>query len=102
MEQELWQKEDKGVIGILPVRDATDTMAIGPPVLSSGDHEFSDSIQIVEVIVFNKVLPLNTAPGLDLGDRNPKSQVGVSDSHKINGKTQQEVIQWHTRYNSCI
>ncbi|WOG90147.1 hypothetical protein DCAR_0209390 [Daucus carota subsp. sativus] len=72
VEQELWQKEDKGVIGILPVRDATDTMAIGPPVLSS-------------------------APGLDLGDRNPKSQVGVSDSHKINGKTQQEVIQWHTR-----
>ncbi|KAL1829995.1 hypothetical protein ACET3Z_008407 [Daucus carota] len=72
VEQELWQKEDKGVIGILPVRDAADTMAIGPPVLSS-------------------------APGLDLGDRNSKSQVGVSDSHKINGKTQQEVIQWHTR-----
>lgn len=41
VEQELWQKEDKGVIGILPVRDAADTMAIGP-VLSSGDHDFSD------------------------------------------------------------
>lgn len=37
MEQELWQKEDKGLIGILPVRDAADTMSVGT-VLSSGDH----------------------------------------------------------------
>lgn len=29
---------------------------------------------------------------------NPKNQVGVSDAHKIDGKNQQEVIQWHTRF----
>ncbi|KAL8112593.1 lon protease homolog 2, peroxisomal-like isoform X2 [Apium graveolens] len=65
VEQELWQKEDKGLIGILPVRDAADAMSVGS--------------------------------GLDLGDRNSKTQVGASDSHKIVGKSQQEVIQWHTR-----
>ncbi|KAK1374913.1 Lon protease-like protein 2, peroxisomal [Heracleum sosnowskyi] len=70
VEQELWQKEDKGLIGILPVRDA-DTTSVGT-VLSSG-------------------------PGIDLGDRNSKTQVGVADTHKIVGKSQQEVIQWHTR-----
>ncbi|XP_074326063.1 lon protease homolog 2, peroxisomal-like isoform X1 [Apium graveolens] len=71
VEQELWQKEDKGLIGILPVRDAADAMSVGT-ILSSGS-------------------------GLDLGDRNSKTQVGASDSHKIVGKSQQEVIQWHTR-----
>lgn len=39
VEQELWQKEEKGLIGILPVRDAAETTSVGP-VLSSGDHDF--------------------------------------------------------------
>lgn len=51
VEQELWQKEDKGLIGILPVRDAADTMSVGP-VLSSGDHDFSVK-QIVKNLVIN-------------------------------------------------
>ncbi|KAL8088964.1 hypothetical protein AgCh_038656 [Apium graveolens] len=34
---------------------------------------------------------------MGLGERNPKSQIGVSDAQKIDGKNQQEVIQWHTR-----
>lgn len=37
MEQELWQKEEKGLIGILPVRDAAEATSVGPAVLSSGD-----------------------------------------------------------------
>lgn len=35
VEQELWQREEKGLIGILPVRDDADASAIGP-VLSQG------------------------------------------------------------------
>ncbi|KAL8157420.1 hypothetical protein AgCh_002205 [Apium graveolens] len=34
---------------------------------------------------------------MGMGERNPKSQIGVSDAHKIDGKNQQDVIQWHTR-----
>ena len=36
VEQELWQREEKGLIGILPVRDAAETTAVGP-TLSQGD-----------------------------------------------------------------
>ncbi|WOG87074.1 hypothetical protein DCAR_0206294 [Daucus carota subsp. sativus] len=72
VEQELWQKEEKGLIGILPVRDAAEATSVGPAVLSSG-------------------------LGPEIGDRNPKTQVGASDAQKIDGKNQQEVIQWHTR-----
>ncbi|KAL8088968.1 hypothetical protein AgCh_038656 [Apium graveolens] len=67
VEQELWQKEEKGLIGILPVRDAAETTSVG------------------------------LGPDMGLGERNPKSQIGVSDAQKIDGKNQQEVIQWHTR-----
>ena len=40
VEQELWQREEKGLIGILPVRDAaaaasSDTVSVGP-TLSQG------------------------------------------------------------------
>ena len=38
MEQELWQREEKGLIGILPVRDAAETAAAAVvPMLSQGD-----------------------------------------------------------------
>lgn len=36
VEQELWQREEKGLIGILPVRDDAEASAIGP-VLSQGN-----------------------------------------------------------------
>lgn len=35
VEQELWQKEEKGLIGILPVRDETEEISVGS-MLSSG------------------------------------------------------------------
>lgn len=38
VEQELWQREEKGLIGILPVRDAAETTTVGP-VLSQGDFD---------------------------------------------------------------
>nr|XP_043626083.1 lon protease homolog 2, peroxisomal [Erigeron canadensis] len=66
VEQELWQREEKGLIGILPVRDAAETLSVGS-VLTQGT---------------------------DLGDRSSKT---VSDSHKLDGKSQQEPIHWHTR-----
>ncbi|KAK6935056.1 Lon protease, N-terminal domain, partial [Dillenia turbinata] len=69
VEQELWQREEKGLIGILPVRDATETASVGP-VLSPG---------------------MGTESGL-------RTQVSSSESfHKFDGKNQQEVIQWHTK-----
>jgi hypothetical protein len=37
VEQELWQREEKGLIGILPVRDAAETSTAVGPVLSQGD-----------------------------------------------------------------
>lgn len=36
VEQELWQREENGLIGILPVRDAAEAASVGP-VLSQGD-----------------------------------------------------------------
>ena len=36
VEQELWQREEKGLIGILPVRDAAEIKPVGPTV-SEGD-----------------------------------------------------------------
>lgn len=32
VEQELWQREEKGLIGILPVRDAGADTSVGPTV----------------------------------------------------------------------
>ncbi|THG09927.1 hypothetical protein TEA_021002 [Camellia sinensis var. sinensis] len=71
VEQELWQKEEKGLIGIVPVRDATETTSVGP-MLSSG-------------------------VGTESGEGSLKIQVGTSDPHKLDGKNQQEIIHWHTR-----
>ncbi|XP_057478581.1 lon protease homolog 2, peroxisomal-like isoform X3 [Actinidia eriantha] len=71
VEQELWQREEKGLIGILPVRDATETTSVGP-VLSPG-------------------------VGTDSGEGSSKVQVGISDTHKLDEKNQQEVIHGHTR-----
>ncbi|XP_023005281.1 lon protease homolog 2, peroxisomal-like isoform X2 [Cucurbita maxima] len=71
VEQELWQREEKGLIGILPVRDDADASAIGP-ALSQG-------------------------VGSDPGDRSSRAQSGSSDSQRVDGKNHQEVIQWHSR-----
>ncbi|KAM1787508.1 hypothetical protein ACFX11_037897 [Malus domestica] len=71
VEQELWQREEKGLIGILPVRDAAEAATVAP-VLSQG-------------------------VGSDSGERSSRVQVGTSDSHRPDGKNQQEVIHWHTR-----
>ncbi|XP_071725414.1 lon protease homolog 2, peroxisomal-like [Rutidosis leptorrhynchoides] len=69
VEQELWQREEKGMIGILPVRDAAET------------------ISVVSML----------KQGTDFGDRSSKAHIGLSDSYKIDGKSQQETIHWHTR-----
>ena len=36
--------------------------------------------------------------GTDSGEGSSKVQVGISDTHKLDGKNQQEVIHGHTRY----
>lgn len=38
VEQELWQREEKGLIGVLPVRDSAETTTVAP-TLSSGDWQ---------------------------------------------------------------
>ncbi|KAB1202686.1 hypothetical protein CJ030_MR8G012644 [Morella rubra] len=72
VEQELWQREEKGLIGILPVRDSAETTAEVGPVLSQG-------------------------VGSDSGERSSRIQVGASDSQRLDVKNQQENIHWHTR-----
>ncbi|KAK1408066.1 hypothetical protein QVD17_39698 [Tagetes erecta] len=66
VEQELWQREEKGLIGILPVRDAAETVSVGSMLTQ----------------------------GTDAGSKN---QTAMSTSHKLDGKSQQEPIHWHTR-----
>ncbi|XP_077244894.1 lon protease homolog 2, peroxisomal-like [Tasmannia lanceolata] len=69
VEQELWQREEKGLIGVLPVRDAETSVC---PVLSPG--------------VAN-----------DSGEQSSKIPFSASDSHKQDTKNQPELIHWHTR-----
>ncbi|KAK9121144.1 hypothetical protein Syun_018761 [Stephania yunnanensis] len=74
VEQELWQREEKGLIGVLPVRDAAEAASVAPtPMLSS------------------------SGVATDSGERTPKIPLATSDSNKLDGKNQQELIQWHTR-----
>ncbi|KAK4422977.1 Lon protease2, peroxisomal [Sesamum alatum] len=72
VEQELWQREEKGLIGILPVRDAAAEAQSAGSTLSPGG-------------------------GTNLGERSSKNQEETSDSHKHGGKNQQEVIHWHNK-----
>ena len=39
VEQELWQREEKGLIGILPVRDTAEMTTV-VPLLSQGERNF--------------------------------------------------------------
>ncbi|GAB4857740.1 hypothetical protein Ancab_015647 [Ancistrocladus abbreviatus] len=73
VEQELWQREEKGLIGILPVRDAAESTVVG-----------------------SVLYPSNGAVA-ESGDRSLKNQSGTSDSQKLDGKNQQGVIHWHNR-----
>ncbi|KAG2676535.1 hypothetical protein I3760_12G057100 [Carya illinoinensis] len=72
VEQELWQREEKGLIGILPVRDTAETTTAIGPVVSQG-------------------------VGSDSGERSSRVHVGASDSHSLDAKNQQENIHWHNR-----
>ncbi|CAN7026862.1 unnamed protein product [Brassica rapa subsp. trilocularis] len=70
VEQELWQKEEKGLIGILPVRDDAEGSSIGTMI--------------------------NPGGGSDSGERSLKFLVGTTDAQKSDAKDQQEV-HWHSR-----
>ncbi|KAG8486596.1 hypothetical protein CXB51_020109 [Gossypium anomalum] len=71
VEQELWQREEKGLIGILPVRDAAE--------MTSMDSVLSQGV------------------GSESGERSSKVQISTSDTHKVDGKSHPEVIHWHKR-----
>lgn len=49
VEQELWQREEKGLIGILPVRDAPEAKPVGP-VLSTGVHSSSSAYSSMSLL----------------------------------------------------
>ncbi|KAG6407536.1 hypothetical protein SASPL_130528 [Salvia splendens] len=70
VEQELWQREEKGLIGILPVRDAAAESSTAGSVSSPG-------------------------VGTNLGERSSKTHNEISESHKHGAKNNQEVIHWH-------
>nr|XP_025627527.1 lon protease homolog 2, peroxisomal isoform X2 [Arachis hypogaea] len=69
VEQELWQREEKGLIGILPVRDAAEIKPLGPVV----------------------------SQGTDSVDQSAKVLGGSSDSHKLETKKPNDVVHWHSR-----
>ncbi|KAK7386298.1 hypothetical protein VNO78_26438 [Psophocarpus tetragonolobus] len=69
VEQELWQREEKGLIGILPVRDAAEIKPVGTTV----------------------------SEGTDSANQNSKVQGSLSDSHKLDTKKQNDVVHWHNR-----
>ncbi|KAK8614172.1 hypothetical protein V6N13_122543 [Hibiscus sabdariffa] len=71
VEQELWQREEKGLIGIVPVRDAAE--------MTSMDSVLSQGV------------------GSESGERSTKIQINSSDAHKVDGKSHSEVIHWHKR-----
>ncbi|KAJ1428913.1 PUA-like superfamily [Sesbania bispinosa] len=71
VEQELWQREEKGLIGILPVRDAAEIKPVGPAVTQGA--------------------------GTDFLDQSSKVQDGSSDSHKPDTKKQNDIVHWHNR-----
>ncbi|KAL9368905.1 hypothetical protein Peur_040104 [Populus x canadensis] len=76
VEQELWQREEKGLIGILPVRDAAaataETASVGPT--------------------------LSHSAGSDTSEKSSKTPASTSsDNVKVDGKHQQEVFHWHNR-----
>ncbi|KAJ8632042.1 hypothetical protein MRB53_025378 [Persea americana] len=70
VEQELWQREEKGLIGVLPVRGGEMTSVA--PALSPGAAS-------------------------DSGERSLKSPLATSDAHKQDAKNQPELIHWHSR-----
>ncbi|CAO2819400.1 unnamed protein product [Amaranthus hypochondriacus] len=70
VEQELWQREEKGLIGIVPVRDAAESASVAPVLYPGG--------------------------GTDSGERNLKNQSYLEDTRKADGISQQEP-QWHSR-----
>ena len=53
MEQELWQREEKGLIGILPVRDAAEIKPVGPTV-TQGDKLISIYWFILFYFMYNE------------------------------------------------
>ncbi|CAL0312268.1 unnamed protein product [Lupinus luteus] len=69
VEQELWQKEEKGLIGILPVRDADESKSLGTAI----------------------------SQGTDSLDQSSKVQGGSADSNKLDTKKQNDVVHWHAR-----
>lgn len=48
VEQELWQREEKGLIGILPVRDAAESTSVGS-MLSQGAFNIITSFSLDKV-----------------------------------------------------
>ncbi|KAI5417733.1 variant 2 [Lathyrus oleraceus] len=71
VEQELWQKEEKGLIGILPVRDALEIKSAGPTA--------------------------SQGAGANIIEQSSKLQDGSSDSLKPDTKKQNDVVHWHNR-----
>ncbi|CAL9203340.1 unnamed protein product [Musa hybrid cultivar] len=70
VEQELWHKEEKGLIGVLPVRD-TEAAAVGSMI----------------------------APGMgsDSGERSLKAKADVGEFQNQDAKNEQELMHWHHR-----
>jgi len=107
VEQELWQREEKGLIGILPVRDAAEVKPAGT-VIPQGDKVISTSFGFFKEkkndtkkwfpILFYVFFLVGV--GTDSLDRSSKLQGGSPNSHRLDVKNQHDVVHWHKRYGS--
>ena len=102
VEQELWQREEKGLIGILPVRDAAAEIQPAGPVISHGNKLISSlfkkknnnkKVFLIFIFMFLSLV----GKGTDSLDQNSKVQGGSSDSQKLDVKNQHDVVHWHNR-----
>lgn len=103
MEQELWQREEKGLIGIVPVRDAAESASVAPVLYPGGcllPFTFVNCFGFSSCVLCTLHSPVCLGGGTDSGERSLKNQSYLEDTRKADGISQQEP-QWHSRYLLC-
>ncbi|CAO2819399.1 unnamed protein product [Amaranthus hypochondriacus] len=96
VEQELWQREEKGLIGIVPVRDAAESASVAPVLYPGSCLQPFTSVSCFGISLSTLDSPVCLGGGTDSGERNLKNQSYLEDTRKADGISQQEP-QWHSR-----
>lgn len=103
VEQELWQKEEKGLIGVLPVRDS-EAGAVGS-LLSAGEIDCCFKIRygklavIVDMYLLTEFIIITLAGvGSDSGEGGSKAGGSAEESSKQDTKNGKAPIHWHSKW----